>query len=112
METKVLSVHIDLPAAEAYEFLSVPENFPKWASWLVETPEGTPSVRFSERNSRGVLDHQVNLPGRAPLYVPVRVVPNAAGCELMVTIYRAADADSATRDLQAAKRLLELERTR
>jgi hypothetical protein len=51
------------PAAEAYEFLSAPRTFPKWASglaaslrrsgedWIAETPEGPALVRFSERNA-------------------------------------------------------------
>jgi hypothetical protein len=125
---KHLSVRIDRSAAEAYEFLWRPENFPKWASglgaslrrdgadWVVETPEGVASVRFSERNSRGVLDHQVTLPRGAPIYVPVRVVANGDACELVITLFRrpemsdekfAADAEWVMRDLQAAKRLLE-----
>jgi hypothetical protein len=69
-----LTVSINRAAADAYDFLAEPENFPKWASglaaslrklgdeWIAETPEGTASVRFSERNSRGVLDHAVTLP--------------------------------------------------
>jgi hypothetical protein len=127
-EARKLSVSIDRPAVEAYEFLSAPENFPKWASglgaslrrdgadWVVETPEGMATVRFSERNSRGVLDHQVTLPRAAPIYVPLRVVAAGERCELVLTLFRrpdmsdekfAADAEWVMRDLQAAKRLLE-----
>jgi hypothetical protein len=127
-ETRCVSVRINRPAADAYEFLCQPENFPKWASglgaalrrdgaeWIVETPEGRASVRFSERNSYGVLDHQVNLPGAAPIYVPLRLVANGDACDLVLTIFRrpgvsdaqfTADAEWVMRDLQAAKRLLE-----
>ena len=72
-EARALAVRIKRPAAEAYEFLSLPENFPKWASglgaslrrngddWVVETSEGPATVRFSERNAYGVLDHQIRL---------------------------------------------------
>jgi hypothetical protein len=107
-----LSVSIDRSAAEAYEFLSMPENFPKWASGL----EGAVAVRFSERNAYGVLDHSVTLPNRATVYVPLRVVPNKHGCELVLTLFRqpgmsdekfAADAEWVRRDLQNAKRILE-----
>ena len=125
---KHLSVRIDRTAAEAYGFLSQPENFPRWASgmggslrrqgadWLVDTPEGTATVRFSEQNSYGVLDHQVNLPRRVPIYVPLRVVANGDACDLVLTLFRqpdmsdekfAADAEWVMRDLNAAKRLLE-----
>lgn len=127
-EARKLSVSIERSAAEAYEFLSRPENFPKWASglgstlrqdgadWVVETPEGTATVRFSERNSHGVLDHQVTLPHAAPIYVPLRVVASGDACELVITLFRrpdmsdekfAADAEWVMRDLLAAKRILE-----
>lgn len=123
-----LSVSIDRSAAEAYEFLSVPENFPKWASglgkalrneggaWTAETPDGPATVRFSDRNSLGVLDHSVTLPSGTSVYVPLRVVANGDGCELVLTLFRqpgmsdekfAADAEWVMRDLHAAKRILE-----
>jgi hypothetical protein len=127
-ERRTLSIAIDRPAAEAYEFLSAPENFPKWASglagslrrvgdeWIADTPEGRAVVRFSERNVHGVLDHSVTLPRGVTIYVPLRVVPKGEGCELVLTLFRrpdmseerfAADAEWVMRDLGAAKRLLE-----
>jgi hypothetical protein len=127
-ETRSVSVRVNRSAAQAYEFLCRPENFPKWASglgaslrragadWVVETPEGRATVRFSEPNSRGVLDHQVILPGAAPVYVPLRVVANGEACDLVLTLFRrpemsdekfAADAEWVMRDLQTAKQLLE-----
>jgi len=100
-EARRLSVSIERPAAEAYEFLQAPENFPKWASglagalrkvedgWIAETPQGRLTVRFSERNTRGVLDHAVETP-QGTVYVPLRVVPRSEGesCELVLTLYR------------------------
>jgi len=127
-EARKLSVSIDRAAAEAYEFLSLPENFPKWASglgaslrragadWIAETAEGPATVCFTERNSRGVLDHAVQLPRGGSVYVPLRVVARGEGCELVLTLFRlpgmseekfAADAAWVMRDLQAAKRILE-----
>jgi hypothetical protein len=126
--SKTVSVSIARPAAEAYEFLSVPENFPKWASglgaslrkvggdWVAETAEGPVRVCFSEPNSFGVLDHSVIRPQGGSVYVPLRVVARERGCELVLTLFRqpdmsdekfAADAEWVMRDLQAAKRLLE-----
>jgi hypothetical protein len=126
-DIRKLSISIDRPAAEAYEFLSLPENFAKWASglarsmrkdgdgWIAETPEGSVTVRFSERNAHGVLDHAVETP-RGSVYVPLRVVPRGKGCELVLTLFRlpdmskdkfAADAEWVMRDLQAAKRIVE-----
>lgn len=123
-----LRVSIDRPATEAYEFLSVPQNFPKWASgvgkslrrdgedWIADTPDGPAKVRFSDRNSRGVLDHSVTLLGRGTVFVPLRLMPKGAACELVLTLNRqpgmsdekfAADAEWVMRDLNAAKRILE-----
>jgi len=127
-EMRRLTLAIDRSAAEAYEFLSAPENFPKWASglaaslrkvgddWVADTPEGRAVVHFSERNDYGVLDHAVTLPRGVTVYVPLRVVEKEAGCELVLTLFRqpgmsderfAADAQWVMRDLGAAKRLLE-----
>jgi hypothetical protein len=127
-QARQLSVSINRSAAEAYDFLCAPENFPKWASglgrslrrtgddWIAETPEGPATVRFSEPNSRGVLDHSVHLPGDRAVYIPLRVVAKAEGCELVLTLFRqpdmseekfAADAQWVMRDLEAAKRILE-----
>ena len=127
-KVRQLSVAIDRPAVEAYEFLSQPENFPKWASglsrslrlvdgeWIADTDEGPARVRFSERNAFGVLDHAVTLPQGRSVYVPLRIVPRGRGCQLELTLFRqpqmsdaqfAADAEWVMRDLGAAKRLLE-----
>lgn len=127
-EARKLSVSINRSAAEAYEFLWLPENFPKWASglgtslrqagadWIAETPEGPVTVCFSERNSYGVLDHSVRLPRGRSIYVPLRVAARGDGCDLVLTLFRrpemsdekfAADAEWVMRDLHAAKRILE-----
>lgn len=126
-EARTLSVSINRSAAEAYEFLLLPENFAKWASglgalrragadWIAELPEGPMKVRFSERNSFGVLDHWVTPARGGSVYVPLRVVANGDGCEVVLTLFRrpdmsdekfAADAEWVMRDLLAAKRILE-----
>ena len=127
-QVKKLSISIERPVAEAYEFLSVPENFPRWASglgtalrkvgsdWVAETAEGPVKVSFSEPNSFGVLDHSVIRPQGGSVYVPLRVVARERGCELVLTLFRqpgvseekfAADAAWVMRDLRTAKRILE-----
>jgi hypothetical protein len=127
-EARRLAVDIDRPMSEAYEFLSSPENFSKWASglagslrrvgeeWIAETPEGRAVVRFSERNAYGVLDHSVTLPRGVTVYVPLRVIGKGDGCELVLTLFRrpemsdegfAADAAWVMKDLDTAKRILE-----
>lgn len=127
-EIRKISVAIDRASSEAYEFLSEPENFPRWASglagslrklgdeWIAETPAGRATLRFSERNALGVLDHSVTLPSGTTIYVPLRVVPKGDRCELVLTLFRqadmsdekfAADAQWVKRDLDTAKHILE-----
>jgi hypothetical protein len=126
-EPRHLSVSIDCSAAEAYEFLCLPENFPKWASglgslskaggeWMAQTPKGPMKISFSQRNSLGVLDHWVFPASNVVIYVPMRIVANGPGSELIFTLFRLpgvkreqfdADAEWVLRDLRAAKRILE-----
>ena len=127
-ETRCLSISIDCPHAAAYGWLSRPENFPHWASglatslkqeggkWVAESPLGTMRILFSEPNELGVLDHWVYPEAGGEIYVPLRVVPNAKGCELMLTLFRmpemtderfAADAELVLKDLHFAKKILE-----
>ena len=127
-QIRKISVAIDRAPSETHEFLSQPENFPRWASglagslrklgddWIAETPEGRATVRFSERNAFGVLDHSVTLPCGTTIYVPLRVVAKGDSCELVLTLFRqanmsdekfATDAQWVTRDLATAKRILE-----
>ena len=115
-------------ARRAYDFLWQPENFPKWASglagslskvggeWLAQTPQGPMKLRFSERKAFGVLDHWVYPEPGVEIYVPLRVIANGEGCELVLTLFRqpgmtdekfAADAEWVMRDLRKAKDLLE-----
>ena len=132
-ESRSLGVAIDCDVDTAYAFLSEPQNFPRWASglaghlrqeagrWIAETPSGPATIRFSGPNEFGVLDHWVLPPARngqpqAEIHVPLRVIQNASGCELTLTLIRqptmsdeqfAADADWVLRDLESARRLLE-----
>ncbi|MEO8223463.1 MAG: SRPBCC family protein [Gammaproteobacteria bacterium] len=127
-ESHCLTVAIDCPPAEAYAWLARPENFPHWASglatslrlvdgeWVAESPLGKMKILFSPLNQYGVLDHRVYPEAGGEIYVPLRVVPNGQGCELMLTLFRmpemtderfAADADLVRRDLSFAKKILE-----
>jgi hypothetical protein len=115
--SKPLTVSIERPSAVVYEFLSLPENFARWATgWIAETEEAPVTLSFSERNSRGVLDYAAQWPGGRSVYVPLRVVGNGASCELVLTLFRRpemseaqfeAAAERARRDLRTANRLVE-----
>ena len=123
-----LSISINRDAGYVYNFACVPENFPLWASglgqslqkedgeWIAETAEGPVKIRFSERNEFGVLDHWVSLMAGQQIYIPLRVIPNGSGCEVILTLFRlqdmsdekfAADAEWVMRDLATLKSFLE-----
>jgi len=123
-----LSVYINRDAGYVYNFACVPENFSLWASglgkslkqvngeWVAEGPKGPVKVKFTKRNDFGVLDHWVSpMPG-LQIYIPLRVIPNGSGCEVILTLFRlqdmsdekfAADAEWVMRDLSTLKNLLE-----
>ena len=125
---KHISVSIERRAAEVYEFASNPENLPQWAGglsgsikkvdyqWIAEAPMGKVKVDFAEKNTFGILDHDVTLSSGAKFYNPMRVFPNNAGSEVIFTLYRQAgmsdqkfadDARSVDTDLNKLKTLLE-----
>ena len=127
-QSRNLSVQIRRNPRDVYNFTSVPENFPRWASglgkslkrkngeWIAETPQGPIKVRFTERNEFGILDHYVIPESGVEIYIPMRVIPNGSGSELIFTLFRlsdvsdekfAADAEWVMRDLAALKNLLE-----
>jgi hypothetical protein len=127
-ESRTISIRINRPAAVVYDFVSVPENFPKWASglgksltkrdgeWIAETLQGPMKLRFVERNSFGVLDHYVIAEPGLEIYIPMRVISNSAGSEVLFTLFRlpemsddkfAEDAEWVERDLNVLKNLLE-----
>jgi hypothetical protein len=127
-QSQNLSVFINRDVGDVYDFVCDPENFPRWASglgkslklvhgeWIAETPEGTVKVKFTERNEFGVLDHWVSPKPGLQIYIPMRVIANGNGCELIFTLFRlpdmsdekfAADAEWVMRDLTSLKNLIE-----
>jgi len=132
-ESKHLSVSIDRPAGEVYEFAANPANLPEWAAgllssieevngqWVADSSMGRIVVRLAERNEYGVLDHDVTLPSGESFYNPMRVIAEGSGCEVVFTLRRqpgisdsdfARDADAVSADLTVLKRLLEREELR
>ena len=128
LESRTLSITIARPPRQVYEFVSNPENLPRWAAglgksvrksdvgWIVDTPQGPAQIRFAEKNDFGVLDHYVKLSSGVEVYVPMRVVPNGSGSEVIFTLIKtsemsdkqfAEDAGMVERDLKALKSVLE-----
>lgn len=123
-----ISVSINCPADQVYEFTSNPENLPKWAAglsgsiknvngdWIAESSMGRVKARFADKNRFGILDHEVTLSSGEKVFNPMRVFPNNDGSELIFTLYHrpdmsdqmfADDAKLVKRDLEKLKSLLE-----
>lgn len=126
-ETYSVSINRDWRAV--YEAIWRPDFFPRWASglaksrlrqegdeWLADGPEGPIRIRFAPHNDYGVMDHFVDTGAGEPLHIPLRIVQNGEGAEVMLTLYRqpsmddakfAADAAWVRKDLAALKSLIE-----
>ena len=128
LESRTISVSIERDPKDVYEFVSTPTNLAKWASglgtsvenlngeWIARTPQGAVRFKFAEQNDYGVLDHYVSPAPGVVLYVPMRVIPNGKGSELIFTLFRlpdmsdekfAEDTAWVERDLTALGNLLE-----
>lgn len=124
-----ISIYIDRPPDEVYQFASNPENLPHWAAglassevkrvgadWIADAPFGTVKIKFIEDNVFGVMDHDVQLDSGLVVHNPMRVVPNCEGSEFVFTLLRQPDMTqdqfkedqlAVEKDLAALKTLLE-----
>ena len=128
VETRHITVWVDRPAGEVYDYAADPIHLPDWASglsssveqvdgqWVAASPMGRVTIAFVPRNEFGVLDHDVTLPSGETVHNPMRVIPADAGCEVVFTLRRRPgmsdedlerDAAAVTADLAALKRVLE-----
>lgn len=129
LPARTYSVSIACGWEAPYERIWRPEFFPKWASglsesdlqeddgtWVATGAEGPIRIRFTAHNAYGVMDHFVESGDGNEVHVPLRVIQNGDGAELLLTLYRqpdmdddrfAADAKWVNRDLAALKRLIE-----
>ena len=128
LRSKTLTIAIQRSPAEVYRFVANPENLPQWAAglgrsvrragraWIVETSAGPMTVRFAPDNEFGVVDHVVSPAPGVEIPVPMRVIPNGTGSELLITVFQtddmtdeklAADVKMVERDLETLKNVLE-----
>ncbi|HUD92553.1 SRPBCC family protein [Sphingobium sp.] len=123
-----MGISIATPLQQAYAFAHRPENFRLWAAglasslheseegWIADTADGPAVVEFSPPNGHGILDHRVRIAGRPEIYIPLRMIENGDGTEVIFTLLRQPDMDDEAfdrdaalvmQDLQTLKRLLE-----
>jgi uncharacterized protein YndB with AHSA1/START domain len=104
LKSVTLSISINRSPQVVYDFVSNAEHLPKWANmfclsvtrangdWIVETPQqGQVKLRFAEGNAFGVLDHYVTVSPGIEVYVPMRVVQNGQGSEVLFTLFQTKD---------------------
>lgn len=125
---RTVSVSIFRDARETYDFIRTASQLATWASGLgavtgeangeiqIETPSGPGTLRFAPENPFGVLDHDITLASGVRTHVPMRVLPNDDGCEVMITIFQpedmterefSRDANWVKRDLESLREALE-----
>lgn len=126
--SRTLTISIDCPPARTQAFITDPRNLPSWGhglgksvrseagQWFVSTPHGEVQIRFAEPNPFGVIDHWVRVSPELEVHVPMRVLPNGAGSEVLFTLFQpatmsaekfAADIKLVENDLQMLKQVLE-----
>ena len=130
LTSMTLSISIVRKPEEVYAFVSNVRNLPKWApafcksvqpagsEWIVETPDGPVTLSMTQKNPMGILDHHVVFSSGGNVFVPMRVVPNESGSEVLFTLFRqpsmpdekfTGDIQLVRRDLASLKRVLEAE---
>lgn len=103
MPCAMINVSIDRDPGSVFEFVSQPESLPQWArmfckllepsggDWYVHTPDGRVRIRFDEDVTSGIMDHFIRPDNGIEFMVPMRVVPNNAGSEIIFTLFRDPD---------------------
>ena len=83
MNARTIAISISCDTGKVYEFVSNPENLPRWAKafcqsvsqingeWIIKTPQGSMKIHFSDSNTLGVLDHYVIPSPGVEIFVPM-----------------------------------------
>lgn len=101
-QARTVTIGIDAPFATVYAFVSDARMLPDWAhglgasprplgadTWEVATAAGSMHVEFAAPNSFGVVDHVVTpASGGASVDVPLRVLRNGDGSEVLLTLFQ------------------------
>ena len=128
MSSITVNQFINIDAQTAYDFIKDLSNLSQWATSFVsdvsiengvaslKQDDGELKLQFVQQNIFGVLDHVITLPSGAQIYQPMRVLPNAGGSEVILTLLESIDlkgeklkkeAELMQNDLENLKALLE-----
>jgi hypothetical protein len=125
--SRTLSISIAQPYQTVYNFICEPDNMHLWADglhnlnfedgdWVIDTPKGKATIQFSVCNSFGIVDHYVRLPDGFEIYIPLRVIENGHGADVVFTLFHHSsmsfdeferDAIAVEKDLRTLKTILE-----
>ena len=95
-----LSISIARTPGDVARYVADPRNLPHWAGafcksvrpegdrWRIQTDDGEFGLRFLAVIDHGILDHVVEISDDVQVYVPMRVVPNGRGSEVLFTLFR------------------------
>jgi hypothetical protein len=125
LPARTYSISVNRDWRELYEAIWQPEIFPRWASgltesdlrregegWMADGPDGPIVIRFTPHNAFGVMDHFIETGDGQQIHIPLRVIQNGDGAEVMLTLFRqpgmtdetfARDAKWIARDLRALR---------
>jgi hypothetical protein len=121
-QARTVSVTIERPPKTVYDYLTDPAMIPQWSffvsiepagdgAWTVTVPEGdTATMTFAPPNGFGVADQSVEVAPGEWVHVPLRVVPNGSGSEVLFTSFRQPQYSDADYDADVALVLTDLTR--
>ncbi|MFA5039273.1 MAG: SRPBCC family protein [Candidatus Omnitrophota bacterium] len=99
-KSKTVTITIQSEPKKVYDFVSDPTHLPLWAKtfcrsvkqtdgeWVIDTPQGPTKIRLADKNDFGVLDHYLEPPAGGVVFVPMRVLPNGGGSEVVFTVFQ------------------------
>lgn len=109
-----IGIRIEAPYARVHAFLADPANWPRWAEglgsmqhhddgrWTASQADGAEvTIVFSPPNELGVFDHRVTFADGRCIDVPLRLLRNGDGAELVLTLFRQPEMDDALFDRDA-----------
>lgn len=100
MKSRTVSISIKCDPKTVYNFVFDLNNLPKWATtfcqsikksggdWTIKTPQGLVKIRIADLNDWGILDHYLFPQTGDEVFVPMRVVPNGSGSEVIFTVFQ------------------------
>jgi hypothetical protein len=113
--SRTITTSIRYPHRQVYEFLVEPLNLPTWASnigptiehmsgtdWSTDGENGRLILRYQPRNEYGILDYAAFREGEEPFMIPMRIVANGDGAEVIYTLYQRPGVTDAAFESEAA----------